>query len=310
MQIRLALNLPLLNDLSSWLDMSDKLSTILLKEKLMEFLREDIGFGDLTTDSVVPSDLVAEATIASKSDGIVAGISESQCIFQMFGVEVTEHVNDGSNIQKSQPIMKVKGQARSILTVERTVLNILMRMSGIATLARRMVEEARSVNPKVRIACTRKTTPGFRVFEKRAVELGGGDSHRLRLDDLILIKSNHILAAGGIEEAIKKARASASFTKKIEVEASTLEQAISAAKLQPDILMLDNMLPAEIEKVLATLIKRNLREKLLIEISGGITPDTLKSYAKTGADVISMGSITHSAKALDMNLRISRTWQD
>lgn len=289
--------------------MSDELSTILLREKLMEFLREDVGFGDLTTDCVIPPDLLAEAVVASESDGIVAGIRESQCLFQIAGVEVTEHVNDGSTIQKGQTIIRVRGQARSILTVERTVLNLLMRMSGIATLTRRIVEEARSVNPKIRIACTRKTTPGFRIFEKRAVELGGGDSHRLRLDDLVLIKSNHIVAAGGIEEAIKKARASASFTKKIEVEASSLEQAISAARLRPDILMLDNMLPTEVEKVVSALIKGNLREKLLMEISGGVTLETLKSYAKTGADVISMGSITHSAKALDIHLRVSKTWR-
>jgi nicotinate-nucleotide pyrophosphorylase (carboxylating) len=291
------------------LDMSDELDIILLKEKLLEFLREDVGFGDLTTDSAIPPDLLAEATITSKSDGIVAGIRESQCLFQMAGVEVTENVSDGSPIQKGQSMMKVRGKARSILTVERTVLNILMRMSGIATLTRKLVEEARSVNPRVRIACTRKTTPGFRIFEKRAVELGGGDSHRLRLDDLILVKSNHIAAVGGIEEVIKKVKASASFTKKIEVEASTLEQAISAAKLGPDILMLDNLLPTEVEKVLAALVKSDLREKLLVEISGGVTSDTLKSYAKSGADIISMGSITHSAKALDINLRISRTWR-
>jgi nicotinate-nucleotide pyrophosphorylase (carboxylating) len=289
--------------------MSDEPTNLILKEKLMEYVKEDVGFGDLTTDSIVPPDLLVEAIIATKSDGIIAGIRESKCLFQMFDIEVTEHVNDGAKIQGGQTVMKVRGNARSILTVERTVLNILMRMSGIATLTRKMVEEAHSVNPKIRIACTRKTTPGFRLLEKRAVELGGGDSHRLRLDDLILIKSNHIEAAGGIEVAIKKAKESASFTKKVEVEASSMEQAISAAKLQPDILMLDNMQPTEIEKVLATINKVNPKQRPLIEISGGITSDSVKSYAKAGGDVISMGSITHSARALDINLRISKTWR-
>jgi nicotinate-nucleotide pyrophosphorylase (carboxylating) len=290
--------------------MSDRLDASLLKDKLLEYLQEDIGFGDVTTDSIVPPNLLAEATITAKSDGVIAGIRELQALFRIANLDILDWVNDGASVQKGQVIMKVRGKARSILTVERTGLNILMRMSGIATLTRRMVEEARSVNPKIRIACTRKTTPGFRNFEKRAVEIGGGDSHRLRLDDLILIKSNHITAAGGIEDAIKKAKAAASFTKKIEVEVTSTDQAIIAARSHPDIIMLDNMQPDDVEKVLATLDKMNIRKSLLIEVSGEVTPDTLKSYAKTGADIISMGLLTHSAKAIDINLRISKTWKE
>jgi nicotinate-nucleotide pyrophosphorylase (carboxylating) len=290
--------------------MSDELDANLLKEKLLEFLREDVGFGDLTTDYIIPPDLLAEATIISKSDGVIAGIRESLFLFQIAGVEVSERVEDGASVHKGQLIMKVRGRARSILTVERTVLNMLMRMGGIATLTRRIVDEARSINPKVRIACTRKTTPGFRIFEKHAVEVGGGDSHRLRLDDLILIKSNHITAAGGIEEAIRKAKTSGSFTKKIEVEAASAEQAMSAARSHPDILMLDNMSASEVEKVLAALSEMDMRSKLLVEISGGVTLDTVKSYAKTGVDVISIGALTHSPKSLDINLKISKTWRE
>jgi nicotinate-nucleotide pyrophosphorylase (carboxylating) len=288
--------------------MSSELQAKLLREKLLEFLREDIGYGDITSSSVIPADLNAEAAITVNSDGVVAGIMESSYMFQIADVEVVEHIDDGAKTHKGQVILKVRGAARSILSVERTVLNVLMRMSGIATLTRRLVEQARSVNPKIRIACTRKTTPGFRMFEKRAVELGGGDTHRLRLDDSILIKTNHITAVGGVEEAVKRAKLNASFTKKIEVEVTSLEQALKASKLAPDILMLDNMSPDQVEEVMDKLSETGLREKMIVEVSGGVTPDTLNAYAKTGVDVVSMGMLTHSAKALDINMRLTRTW--
>jgi nicotinate-nucleotide pyrophosphorylase (carboxylating) len=288
--------------------MSDELEVKLLKEKLLEYLREDIGFGDITSNSIIPANLQAEATITLNSDGIIAGVRESSCIFQLADIKLLEHADDGTQGRKGQVILRVKGTAKSILTVERTALNILMRMSGIATLTHRLVGEAHSVNPKVKLACTRKTTPGFRMFEKRAVELGGGDTHRLRLDDAVLIKSNHINAAGGVEEAIKRAKLNASFTKKIEVEVTSLDQALQAARLEPDILMLDNMSPHEVEDVINRLSGKGLRDKFLVEVSGGVTPDTLKPYAKTGVDVISMGMLTHSATALDINLKITKTW--
>jgi nicotinate-nucleotide pyrophosphorylase (carboxylating) len=288
--------------------MSDRLDFNLLREKLLEYLREDIGFGDLTTNSVVTPDLLAEAIISLKSDGVIAGIRESLYIFELTGIDVIEHVYDGAVAHTGQIVAKVKGPARSILTVERTVLNLLMRMSGIATITRKMVDEARSVSSSIKIACTRKTTPGFRLFEKRAVELGGGDTHRLRLDDAILIKSNHIVAAGGVKEAIDAARSGTSFTKKLEVEAASIDEAIEAAKWGSDILMLDNMTPDEVERTISTLTDMDLRSKLMIEVSGGVTPENLKAYATVGADVISMGLLTHSAKALDINLRITKTW--
>jgi nicotinate-nucleotide pyrophosphorylase (carboxylating) len=288
--------------------MSDRLDFNILKQKLLEFLREDVGFGDLTTNAVVPPDLLAEAIISLKSNGIVAGIRESLYVFELAGIDVIEHVYDGASAHSGQIVAKVKGPARSILTVERLVLNLLMRMSGIATITRKMVDEARSVSPSIKIACTRKTTPGFRLFEKRAVELGGGDTHRLRLDDAVLIKSNHISAAGGVKEAIDAARSGTSFTKKLEVEAASIDEAIEAAKCGSDILMLDNMTPDEVEQTISTLTDMDLRNKLMIEVSGGVTPENLKAYAAVGADVISMGMLTHSAKALDMNLKITKTW--
>nr|MDO8133797.1 carboxylating nicotinate-nucleotide diphosphorylase [Candidatus Njordarchaeum guaymaensis] len=288
--------------------MSSELEVRLLKEKLLEYLREDVGFGDITSNSIIPTSLHAEAAIIINSDGVVAGVRESSYIFQIAGIEVVDQVDDGVQARNGQEILRVRGAARSILTVERTALNILMRMSGIASLTHSLVEEARSVNPKIRIACTRKTTPGFRLFEKRAVELGGGDTHRLRLDDAILIKSNHIATVGGVEEAIKRAKLNASFTKKIEVEVTSLDQAVKAAKLEPDILMLDNMSPHEVAEVTKRLREMGLRDKLLVEVSGGVAPDTLKTYAKTEVDIISMGMLTHSAKALNINLKITKTW--
>lgn len=306
--MRISLSSQYCNSLTRCGIMSDRLDFNVIREKLLEYLREDIGFGDLTTNPVVPSDLLAEAIISLKSDGIVAGIRESLYIFELAGIDVIEHIYDGAVARSGQIVAKVKGPARSILTIERTVLNILMRMSGIATITRKMVDEARSVNPSIKIACTRKTTPGFRLFEKRAVELGGGDTHRLRLDDAILIKSNHIVAAGGVKEAIDRAKSSKSFTKKLEVEVGSVDEAIEAAKSGSDILMLDNMTPQEVERTISTLTDLDLRDKIVIEVSGGVKPENLKTYAAAGADVISMGLLTHSAKALDLNLRITKTW--
>jgi nicotinate-nucleotide pyrophosphorylase (carboxylating) len=288
--------------------MSDRLDFNVHREKLLEYLREDIGFGDLTTNLVVPSDLLAEAIITLKSDGIIAGIRESLDIFELAGIDVIEHVYDGAVAHSGQIIAKVRGPARSILTVERTVLNLLMRMSGIATITRRMVDEARSVNPAIKIACTRKTIPGFRLFEKRAVELGGGDTHRLRLDDAVLVKSNHIAVAGGVKEAVERAKSGSSFTKKLEVEVTSVDEAIEAVRGGLDILMLDNMTPAEAEQTISTLNEMDLRSGIMIEVSGGVTPENLRAYAAVGADVISMGLLTHSARALDINLKITRTW--
>jgi nicotinate-nucleotide pyrophosphorylase (carboxylating) len=219
-----------------------------------------------------------------------------------------EHVYDGAVAHSGQILAKVRGPARSILTVERTVLNLLMRMGGIATITRRMVDEARSINPTIKIACTRKTTPGFRLFEKRAVELGGGDTHRLRLDDAVLVKSNHISAAGGVREAVERVKSGMSFTKKLEVEVSSVDEAVEAVRSGLDILMLDNMTPDEAEQTISTLTEMDIRSGIMIEVSGGVKPENLKAYAAVGADVISMGLLTHSARALDINLKITRTW--
>lgn len=200
--------------------------------------------------------------------------------------------------------MEIEGDARSILTLERTVLNILMRMSGIATLTSRMVKKARKANPDIIVAGTRKTTPGLQFLEKEAIRLGGGDTHRYRLDDCVMIKDNHLSLVGDVEDAIEKARKYVSFTKKIEIEVENLKDALSAVKAGADIIMLDNMNPQEIKNILETFKTESLREKILIEVSGGIDLNNIAEYAETGVDVVSSGYITHSAESLDLSLEI------
>jgi len=274
----------------------------LMEERLLEFLKEDLGFEDITTNALVPEKTTARARIICKGEGVIAGVQEACVIFRLLNIEFKPLVRDGDRVRKGQTVMELSGSARAILSAERTVLNIMMRMSGIATETSKLVEATKKVNPKIRIACTRKTTPGFRYFEKRAVALGGGDTHRFRLDDMILIKDNHLSIIGGVREAVKQARLKTSFSKKIEVEVENAEQALEAALAGADIIMFDNMPPEEAKKTLELLEERGLREKVLIELSGGITPENIKKYSALNVDIISMGYITHSARALDLSL--------
>jgi nicotinate-nucleotide pyrophosphorylase (carboxylating) len=207
-------------------------------------------------------------------------------------------------LKRGTAVLEVTGSARVVLGVERTLLNILMHCSGIATEVRKLVELVRRVNSRVRVAATRKTLPGLRYFEKKAVAIGGGDTHRLSLSDAILIKDNHIKIVGSVEEAVKIAKASASFVHKVEVEVSTPEDAVKAAESGADIIMLDNMKPSEVARVVEELRKRGLRERVLLEVSGGITPDNILEYAKLDVDVISCGYITISSRAVDMSLDV------
>lgn len=273
-----------------------------MEERLLEFLKEDLGFEDITTNALVPEKTTARARIICKGEGVIAGVQEACVIFRLLNIEFKPLVRDGDRVRKGQTVMELSGSARAILSAERTVLNIMMRMSGIATETSKLVEATKKVNPKIRIACTRKTTPGFRYFEKKAVALGGGDTHRFRLDDMILIKDNHLSIIGGVREAVKQARLKTSFSKKIEVEVENAEQALEAALAGADIIMFDNMPPEEAKKTLELLEERGLREKVLIELSGGITPENIKKYSALNVDIISMGYITHSARALDLSL--------
>ena len=278
--------------------------TIFSDKRIIDNLYDDIGFEDITTNSLVPENKWAQAEILRKENGILAGMDVAHYIINEFGLNISSTFLDGEEIHKGDVILEFEGKAKDILMVERTILNYMMHLSGIATLVKNTCEKVHEINPNVRVACTRKTTPGLQKLEKKAVEIGGGDTHRFKLDDCVLIKDNHIQVVGGVIEAIELAKENVSFTKKIEIEVESEEDAVRASMFGADIVMLDNMKPDEIENVLDTLKKRRLRENVIIEVSGGITPETICDYAKLDVDVISSGFITNSTKSLDLSLNI------
>jgi len=276
-----------------------------LAKKINKFLQEDIGHGDITS-TLLPPDTIVEAEVIVKEDGIIAGIEESLAFLQSQDFQVKPLVSDGEGVKKKTLILRIVGNARTLLSIERTLLNLLSRMSGIATKTHSLIEKTRNAGYKTRIACTRKVAPGLLYFDKKAVMIGGGDPHRLHLDDMILIKDNHIAIIGDIKEAIKKAQKSASFSKKIEIEVSAAEEALEATKSEADIVMLDNFSPKKVKDTILLLEKNRLRGKVLIEASGGINEQNILDYAATGVDIVSLGEITDSAKALDISLEIKK----
>jgi nicotinate-nucleotide pyrophosphorylase (carboxylating) len=277
---------------------------MLVEDALRRFLDEDIGHGDITADALVDPAAKATGTVICKERAIIAGLSESIILLKLLGCEGKSKVRDGQEVPAGTIILEVNGSGSALLKGERVLLNLLSHMSGVATATAELVKIAKKNGSSTRIACTRKTLPGLRYFEKRAVELGGGDTHRLRLDDAVLIKDNHLALAGSITEAVRKAKAKVSFTKKIEVEATSPDQAVEAGLAGADIVLLDNMTPQEVRKSVNFLETKKLRDHILIEVSGGITRENLASYVKTGVDVISVGSITNSVKAIDMSLEL------
>jgi len=276
----------------------------IMRQDLARLVYEDIGFEDLTTQALIPPSMIIRGRIVAQEEGVVAGLELASSIFREFSIQTSLKKQDGDWVAPWEVLMEVEGEARSILSVERTALNLLMRMSGIATLTHSIIEMVREVNPTVIIAGTRKTTPGLQFFEKDAIRVGGGDTHRYRLDDAVLIKDNHLALVGSVTEAVERARKHASFTKKIEVEADTLDQALQAAQAGADIVLLDNMSLDQIRTVLSLLKNGGLRDKVLVEASGGINPDNIMAYAKLEVDVISTGYITHSARSLNLNLEL------
>ena len=275
-----------------------------LKEKISKFLEEDLGQGDVSTLLTVPSGTIVEAEIVAKESGVIAGIEEALTLLESFGFQVRVLVSDGSRVEGKATVLKIVGDARTLLSIERTLLNLLTRMSGIATATSRLIEKVRRAGYKTRIACTRKVAPGLLYFDKRAVMLGGGDTHRLHLDDLIIVKDNHLMVVGDVGEAVKSVREAVSFSKKIEIEVSTEGEALEAAKAGADIVMLDNFFPQQIKNTMVLLDREGLRSKVLIEASGGINEQNVLEFAATGVDILSLGEITDSAKALDMSLEV------
>jgi len=278
----------------------------LLQEKLLDFLKEDVGMGDIATQATISWNIEVEAQIVAKETLVPAGLFETRAFLELVGAQVTGSVEEGVEVPAGTVLAKIKGEAHTILLVERTLLNLLMRMCGIATATRRFVRKVEEAGFNVRIAATRKTAPGLRYFDKRAVVVGGGDPHRFRLDDAILIKDNHIALVGDVEETVRRARSAASFTKKIEIEVQTAEDAVKAVQAGADIVLLDNMTVEEVKRSISALKQKKLRSKVLVEISGGIVEENLLSYAKTGPDIISTGAITHSVKSSNISLEIMR----
>lgn len=282
-------------------------NSVTVEEALLSFLSEDIGYGDITTNSVVDSRLVAKGRIVSKDNAVVAGVEEALAVLRLVGCEGTAKVQDGERVPANTTILQTRGPARALLAVERTLLNLISHMSGVASATADLVSIARkNSDGNVRVACTRKTLPGLRYFEKKAVQLGGGDTHRLRLDDAVLIKDNHLALSGSIYKCVKAVKSSVSFTKKIEIEVTTPERSVEAAMAGADIVLLDNMTPQDVKRSLALLESKGLRRKVLIEASGGITKENLASFAETGVDIVSVGAITHSARAIDVSMEIRR----
>ena len=270
-------------------------------EYLLAFIREDAPFGDITSDAVIP-DTRARAVITTRQAGVIAGLEEAGMLFEHFGVSATRHVPDGSDVAGSAMLISLEGPARNILLVERTALNIIGRMSGIATLAHTMSRLVTSAAPGCRIAATRKTAPGLRRLDKKAVRLGGGDPHRMSLSDGILIKDNH-LALVSPGTAIRRAL-DASCYRKVEIEVTTPGMAVEAARAGADILLLDNMTPDMVRETIRLCTDEGVRERVIIEVSGGIDEASVLSYAIPGVDRISAGILTHSVRNLDVALDI------
>ena len=270
------------------------------RKALDSFLAEDIGRGDITSN-LLPRKKI-NASIISRQKGIVAGVQYTKYIFVSRGCKVKILKKDGMKIKPNQKIMTVSGFAHVILPCERTALNLLSRMSGIATQTNHLVNKIKRAKTKVKLYSTRKTAPGLRLFDKDAVEIGGGNRHRMSLDQMIMIKDNHLAISDSILELVQKA---CEKYKTVEVEVEGLNDAILAAKAGASIIMLDNRSPKEISKIISALKKLHLRDKVKIEASGGIDDSNIQSYAKTGVDMISVGKITSSAPGLDLSLEVN-----
>jgi nicotinate-nucleotide pyrophosphorylase (carboxylating) len=282
----------------------DDLKTFLnVRERLASFLQEDVGAGDITSDNIIPADLEAKAKIVCKSRfAIVCGLEEASMLFDICGCKSELLVKDGSKIDKGMVVMNVSGYARAILKAERTVLNMLMRMSGIATETWRMVELAKGVT----ILATRKTAPGLRYFDKKAVVFGGAATHRMRLDDMVLIKDNHLVLVSDLRKCIRLAKKKVGSSIKVECEAGTKEEALAAVAAKADAVMLDNFTPKQAQQTIRQISRMGLRNKIRIELSGGINQKNIRHYSRTKPDFISLGYITHSFSAIDFSLEIRK----
>lgn len=277
-----------------------------LRESLIRFLREDIGQGDITSEYIVDEDSKCSSSIICKSEvAVIAGLEEARAIFDICNCKSNALVKDGDIVKNGRKVMKIEGNTRSILKAERTALNLIMRMSGIATDTKKFVDIVRTVSNDIKITGTRKTAPGLRFFDKKSIVLGGGYAHRNSLDEMILIKDNHHAVTSSIRRSILKAKLKAGKNIMIECEVSDTKSSVEAIKSGADIIMLDNFSPQEAQKTISYLKRSGLREKILVEISGGVNISNIKDYATALPDMISVGSLTHSSQSIDFSMEIN-----
>ena len=277
---------------------------ILIKEKLKKFLIEDNSFIDVSSNAI-PEDSVSSATIIAKSDGYLSGLEELEILYQLLKVNVISSNEDGDQIHKGDIVAKIDGKSRDILLGERVGLNLMSHMSAITTTTRKFVKIIEDSGKNVKIACTRKTLPGLRLFEKKAVNLGGGDTHRFSLDDMVLLKSTHLkFYKGNIVKLLNDVRSRVSFTKKIEIEIENVSDVLIAVKNKADIIMLDNMNPDKVQDAINLLKQEKLRNQVLIEVSGNITQENIFDYLISEPDVISTSVLTQKpSEFVDYSLR-------
>jgi len=278
-----------------------------LDDLILQALKEDAPHGDITTEAIVHEDATGKAIIVAKQEGVICGLPIAAKVFRLLdsGVVFEARVQEGERVSAGQILAEVKGKLRALLMGERTALNFLQRLSGIATLTRQFVEKVAPYS--VKIADTRKTTPLMRALEKYAVRCGGGINHRFSLSDGVLIKDNHIRAAGNLKEAVKRIKERIHHLLRIEVEVHSLDQVREALECEVDAILLDNFSIDEIRQavqIVRNWCQQNSKSKPLIEVSGGVTLDNVEAIAQTGIDLISVGALTHSAPALDISMEI------
>ncbi|MCX7921374.1 MAG: carboxylating nicotinate-nucleotide diphosphorylase [Clostridia bacterium] len=274
------------------------IDSLYIDDLIMSSLKEDMPLGDITTDNLIDADAKSHALLIAKEEGILAGLDVAERVFKLLdsSIKFTRNFNDGDFVSKGEVIAEIEGNSRAMLKAERTSLNLLQRLSGIATKTNQFCKKIEGLNAS--IVDTRKTTPGLRFLEKYAVRAGGGQNHRFCLSDGVLIKDNHIKAAGGIKKAVELARKNVPHTIKIEVETETMEQVQEALDAKADIIMLHNMTLDMMRDAVKLINKR-----AIVEASGNVNLDTVYDIAATGVDIISVGALTHSVKAFDISLK-------
>jgi len=278
---------------------------ILIEKKLKKFIIEDNSFVDISSKSI-PTKSISSAKIISKSDGYISGLEELEILFQILKVDITFNKGDGDQIQNGDIIAELHGKTKDILLGERVGLNLLCHMSAITTTTRKFVKIIEESGKGVKIACTRKTLPGLRLFEKKAVEIGKGDTHRFNLDDMVLLKSTHLkFYNGNVAELLRTMKRKVSFTKKIEIEVEKVEDVIIAVENGADIIMLDNMNPDKVQDAIDLLKQKDLRDQVIIEVSGNITQDNIVDYLISEPDIISTSILTQKpTEFVDLSLQL------